>query len=189
MSSRQDITQALVAVANDDQAAVAKLMPLVYAELRALAGRQLQRERRNHTLQATALVNEAYLRLVDQTQVDWKGKAHFLAVAAEVIRRILVDHARKRGAAKRGGGARQITITLESAEAGPGWAPNVDLLALDEALRELSELSERQAQVVQLRFFGGLSVEETAYALGVSERTIKGDWRVARAWLRRRLSP
>ena len=187
MSTNSRLTQTLQKAAGGSHEAVADLMPLVYGELRAIAGKQLQRERRNHTLQATALANEAYLRMVDQKDVDWKGRAHFLAVAAEVIRRILVDHARKKGAAKRGGGAAQVTLTLGDVLQAPGDQNEVDLLALDEAMRELAALSDRQSRVVELRFFGGLSVEETAYTLGVSERTVKGDWRVAKAWLRKRL--
>ncbi len=187
MSTDSRLTQTLQKAAGGSHEAVADLMPLVYGELRAIAGKQLQRERRNHTLQATALANEAYLRMVDQKDVDWKGRAHFLAVAAEVIRRILVDHARKKGAAKRGGGAAQVTLTLGDVLQAPDDQNEVDLLALDEAMRELAALSDRQSRVVELRFFGGLSVEETAYALSVSERTVKGDWRVAKAWLRKRL--
>ncbi len=187
MSTDSRLTQTLQKAAGGSHEAVADLMPLVYGELRAIAGKQLQRERRNHTLQATALANEAYLRMVDQKNVDWKGRAHFLAIAAEVIRRILVDHARKKGAVKRGAGAVQVTLTLGNILQTPGDRNEVDLLALDEAMRELAELSERQSRVVELRFFGGLSVEETAYSLGVSERTVKGDWRVAKAWLRKRL--
>ena len=187
MSTDSRLTQTLQKAAGGSNEAVADLMPLVYSELRAIAGNQLQRERRNHTLQATALANEAYLRLVDQADVDWKGRAHFLAVAAEVIRRILVDHARKKGAAKRGGGAAQVTLTLGDALQASGDQNEVDLLALDEAMRDLAALSDRQSRVVELRFFGGLTVEETAYTLGVSERTVKGDWRVAKAWLRKRL--
>ena len=187
MSTDSRLTQTLQKAAGGSHGAVADLMPLVYSELRAIAGKQLQRERGHHTLQATALANEAYLRLVDQKDVDWKGRAHFLAVAAEVVRRILVDHARKKGAAKRGGGAAQVTLTLGDVLQAPGDRNEVDLLALDEAMRELAALSDRQSRVVELRFFGGLSVEESAYTLGVSERTVKGDWRVAKAWLRKRL--
>ena len=187
MSIDSRLTQTLQEAAGGSHQAVADLMPLVYGELRAIAGKQLKHERRNHTLQATALANEAYLRMVDQKDVDWKGRAHFLAVAAQVIRRILVDHARKKGAAKRGGGAAQVTLTLGDVLQAPGDKNEVDVLALDQALKDLSALSDRQSRVVELRFFGGLSVEETAYALGVSERTVKGDWRVAKAWLRERL--
>ena len=187
MSASSRLTETLQKAAGGSHGAVAELMPLVYGELRAIAGKQLQHERRNHTLQATALANEAYIRMVDQRDVDWKGRAHFLAVAAEVIRRILVDHARKKGAAKRGGGAAQVTLTLGDVLQTPGDQNEIDLLALDEAMRELAALSDRQSRVVELRFFGGLSVGETAYTLGVSERTVKGDWRVAKAWLRKQL--
>ena len=188
MSTKPDITQTLLGLTAGDHRQAEEMLPLVYAELHELAARHLRHERRNHTLQATALVNEAYIRLVDQSRVDWKNKAHFRALAAEMIRRILVDYARKKATAKRGGGAVQVTIALEDAVAAPAGANEVDLIALDDALRELSELSERQARVVELRFFGGLAVEETAFALQVSQRTIKGDWRVAKAWLRKKLS-
>ncbi len=177
-------TQILLAAANGDRSAADQLMPLVYDELHGLAEHFMAQERVDHTLQATALVNEAYMRLIDQTQVDWQGRVHFCAVASQMIRRILVDHARKRSAAKRGGGASRVDLTdiLDlSQEIG------VDLLGLDEALQELRGLHERQARVVELRFFGGLNVQETAAVLEVSPRTVKGDWRLARAWLRERL--
>ena len=161
-----------------------KLLPLVYGELRALAAQRLRAERRNHTLQATALVHEAYLRLAEQTRAAWQDKTHFLAVGAQVIRRILVDHARSRAALKRGGGAR---LTLHDTDVAVGGV-DVDVLALHEALEELARLDPRQAQVVELRFFGGLSVAESAGLLGVSERTVEGDWQMAKAWLRRKLS-
>lgn len=177
-------TQILLAAVNGDRSAADQLMPLVYDELRGLAEHFMAQERVDHTLQATALVNEAYIRLIDQTQVDWQGRVHFCAVASEMIRRILVDHARKRSAAKRGGGASRVDLTdiLDlSDEIG------VDLLGLDEALQELRGLHKRQARVVELRFFGGLNVQETSAVLEVSPRTVKGDWRLARAWLRERL--
>jgi RNA polymerase sigma-70 factor, ECF subfamily len=167
----------------------ARLMPVVYDELRCVAQSYLSCERSGHTLQATALVNEAYLRLVTQ-KASWTSRAHFLAIAAEMIRRILVDHARARGTAKRGGAGRRITLHDElTIDAESGMAPRaeIDLLDLEAAMDDLARLSTRQARVVELRFYGGLNVEETAHVLGVSPRTIKGDWRVARAWLRRRL--
>ena len=181
MPTSAQTTQILTDLANGDRSAADRLMPLVYDELHALAERYMRRERPGHTLQPTALTHEAYFRLIDQSRVDWKSRAHFFGVAAEMIRRILVDHARKRAAAKRGGGAGKVEA---SEAADPSQESPVDLLALDEALQELRQLNERQSEVVDLRFFGGLSVEETAHVLGVSPRTVKGDWHVARAWLR-----
>ena len=184
MSTSPQTNRLLTAAAEGDPSAASELMPLIQEELRALAARALLKERPDHTLQPTALVNEAYLRLVDQTRVEWKSRAHFLSLAAAMIRRILVDHARSRGAAKRGHGTRK---PLD--EETPGHLPlDESLLDLDEALGQLHELHERQARVVELRFFGGLSVEETAKVLETSPRTVKGDWRVARAWLHDRLS-
>ncbi len=159
-------------------------MPLVYDELRGLAQRYMQQERADHTLQATALVNEAYMRLIDQSRVDWKGRAHFFSVAAEMVRRVLVDHARKHHAAKRGGGARKVSLTDS---VGALEDPDIDLMALDEVLEELGRLNERHGKVVELRFFGGLSVEETAHVLEVTPRTVRSDWRMARTWMRQRL--
>ena len=185
MSVSHDTTRILIALANGDKSAVNLLLPRVYDELRGLAGHYMQQERQSHTLQPTALVNEAYLKLVDQSQVNWRNRAHFFAVAAEVIRRILVDHARQRSAAKRGGG--RPHFPLDVADPGDTATGQVDLLALDDALTHLGELSERQRRVVELRFFGGLSVQETAHVLDVSEATIKNDWRVAKAWLGREL--
>ena len=159
-------------------------MPLVYDELRALAARYMGRERAGHTLQPTALVNEVYLRLVDVDRIDWRGKAQFFALAARQIRKILVDHARKRNAAKRGGGVPKVTLDEAVAAAGER---EIDPIVLDEALARLAERSPRQGQVVELRFFGGLSVEEVADVLGISVTTVKDDWAVARAWLHRAL--
>ncbi len=158
-------------------------MPLVYDELRGLAAARLAAERSDHTLQPTALVHEAYLKLVGQQDANWKGRAHFFAVAAQAIRRILIDHARKHRAIKRGAGRR---VTLSGVDDLPGQS-DVDIVALDDALRRLAEKSERQARVVELRFFGGLSVEQAAQVLDVSPGTIKGDWRFARAWLAQQL--
>ncbi len=184
MATAAKTTQILLALADGDRSAADQLMPLVYDELRALAQHQMQLERPNHTLQATALVNEAYLRLIDQSHVDWKSRAHFFSVAAEMVRRILVDHARSHRAAKRGGAGHRVDLTegIGASEAG-----DVDLLALDEALEELARLNERHRKVVDLRFFGGLTVEETAHVLGVSPRSIGSDWQMARAWLQKRL--
>lgn len=179
----QNVTRCLERLSEGRSSAVAELMPLVYDELRGLAAARLAAERSDHTLQPTALVHEAYLKLVGQKDANWKGRAHFFAVAAQAIRRILIDHARKHGAAKRGAGHR---VTLSVVEDVPKTA-EVDLVALDDALNLLAAQSERQARVVELRFFGGLSVEQVAQILEVSPGTVKGDWRFARAWLVQRL--
>jgi RNA polymerase sigma factor (TIGR02999 family) len=181
-----EITKLLIGLKDGDKAsAAAKLMPLVYDEFRALAARHLRRERADHTLQPTALVHEAYLRLIDQTRVDWQGRTHFFAVGAQAIRRILVDHARQRKRQKRGGAAGRVVLD-ESVALAPQRAE--EILALDEALEKLGQLDSRQAQVVEMRFFAGMSVDEVAEVLGVSKRTIEGDWTMARAWLMRELS-
>lgn len=187
--SRKEMTRLLDRVTQGDAAAADVLMPLVYDELRALAQSFLMRERAGHTLEATALVNEAYLRLVDQNNADWQDRTHFFCMAAEMIRRILVDHARARATAKRGGGRQRLTLS-EGVELVPDENEDgIDILALEEAMNKLTEHNERQARVVELRFFGGLTVEETASVLNVSERTVKADWRFARAWLRRVINP
>ena len=160
-------------------------MPVVYEELRLVAKAHLGRERREHTLQATDLVHEAYLKLVDQRHVDWKNRAHFFAVAARLMRRVLVDHARARLAQKRGGGAAHVTFDETLALGTPD--ADVTLLALDDALTELGTLDARQARTVELRYFAGLTVDESAVALGVSGMTVKRDWTVAKAWLKLRL--
>jgi RNA polymerase sigma-70 factor, ECF subfamily len=165
-------------------ATAVRFMPLVYEELRRVAQSFLSAERPGHTLQATALVNEAYLRLADQARAHWRSRAQFLAVAAEMIRRILVDHARARATEKRGGAAGRLTFHDEIT---PAPDREIDVLDLEMAMSELAAISPRQARVVELRFYGGLTVEETAEVLDVSQRTVKGDWRVARAWLRRHL--
>ena len=177
-------TQILIDLSRGERSAASRLMPLIYDELRGLAARYMQRERPNHTLQPTALVHEAYLRLIDQSRVDWKGRAHFFAVAAEMIRRVLVDHARQHLAAKRGGSAQKIIL---GEPMGAPDAHEIELLDLDEALDRLGELNERHRKVIELRFFGGLSVDETAEVLEVSPQTVRSDWRMARAWLRERL--
>jgi RNA polymerase sigma factor (TIGR02999 family) len=182
--SKHNTTVALAEAASGDTAAAARLMPMVYDELRALAARALQRERSDHTLQPTALVHEAFLRLIDQTHAEYKSRTHFFAIAAQVIRRVLVDHARQHQAAKRGG--QWLKVTLDRVE-DTGGINALDLLGLDEALTRLSALDERQGRVVELRFFGGLSVEETAATLDVSPRTVEEDWRMAKAWLKREL--
>ena len=180
-----DITQMLIDWSNGNREALDRLIPVVYAELRRQAARHLRRERPGHTLQTTALINEAYLRLVDQKNVRWQNRAHFFAVAARMMRRILVDHARSHRRAKRGGSAARLP--LEEALAVAAEKSSVDLLALDEALERLAAVDARQGQVVELRYFGGLSIEETAEALGVSPATVKNDWNVSKAWLRREL--
>jgi RNA polymerase sigma-70 factor, ECF subfamily len=185
MTGSPQITQLLLAWGQGDQAALETFMPLVYDELRRVAARHLRGQRPNHTLQTTALVNEAYLRLIDASQVQWQNRAHFFAVAAHLMRRILVDFARTRNYQKRGGGAQQVSLA-EAVMVAP--ERGADLLALDEALTHLQALNARQAQVVELRYFGGLSEEETAEALKVSVRTVRRDWNFARVWLHRELS-
>jgi RNA polymerase sigma-70 factor (ECF subfamily) len=177
-------TELLSAWSAGDKAALEQLMPMVYQELRRMAGRYLAAERADHTLQATALVNEAYLRLIDQTRVRWQNKAHFLAIAAQMMRRILVDYARARRYAKRGAGAPLVSLD-EAATLSVERAP--DLIAVDDALTRLSELDPRKGHIVELRFFGGLSVEETAEVLQISSNTVLRDWRTAKAWLHREL--
>ena len=167
-----------------DRQALDQLIPVVYDELRRQASRYLQRERHGHTLQTTALVHEAYVRLIDQAGVRWQNRAHFFAIAAEMMRRILVDHARRRGAAKRGGDALKLTLNEDLNASGER---DLDLISVDEALTKLAALDQQQARVVELRFFGGLNVEETAEVLGISARTVKRDWQVAKSWIRREL--
>ncbi len=181
----QTLTELLSAWSDGDQAALEQLMPMVYQELHRLAARHLAHERVGHTLQTTALVHQTYLRLVDQKRVRWQNRAHFLGIAAKMMRRILVDYARARRYAKRGGGAPVVsldeaaTVSVEKAS---------DLIAVDDALIRLSELDARKGRVVELRFFGGLSVEETAEVLKVSPNTVLREWRTAKAWLHRELS-
>ncbi|MEW6197879.1 MAG: sigma-70 family RNA polymerase sigma factor [Planctomycetota bacterium] len=186
MASRSDVTRILKRASSGDESAINRLLPMVYEELRALAESYLQRENPGHTLQATALVHEAYLRLVKQEDVEWQNRAHFFALAAQAIRRILVDHARGRGRAKRGGDRERVTLNEDVALTADR---DVDLIELDAALEKLARLHERQARIVELRFFGGLTLREAAEVLGVSPRTIDGDWSMARAWLRRELRP
>ena len=183
--SAHDVTLLLRAWGDGSKEALDRLAPLVYRELRQIAGRMMAAERPNHTLQATALVNEAYLRLVDAREVNWQDRAHFFAICARAMRQILVDHARTRGSAKRGGD--QVVIELDDALAA-GTSPEANLLELDDALNRLAQLDPRKSQVVELRFFGGLSLEETAEVLKTSPRTVKRDWQLARAWLYRELS-
>ena len=184
-SESHEITQLLLAWGAGDQTALDRLVPLVYDELRRLAQSQMRRERAGHTLQTTALIHEAYLRLIDARRVRLEDRTHFFSLAARLMRQILVDFARARGYQKRGGGARQISLD-EAMAIGPEL--DEDLVALDEALSALAVVDTRKAQVVELRFFGGLTEGETAAALDVSLETVKRDWRLAKAWLRARLS-
>jgi RNA polymerase sigma factor (TIGR02999 family) len=182
-----EITQLLQAWRDGDEEALARLIPLVEDELRRLAKRYLRRERRDHTLQTTALVNEAYRRLIPQREKDWKDRAHFIAVAARVMRRVLIEYARRHRASKRGGGgARLSLIELDGLSQTPGMAP-VDVIALDEALTRLSAKHSRPGRVVEMRFFGGLTEEEIAEALAINRATVVRDWRFAKAWLYREL--
>jgi len=181
----EDVTQLLESWSNGDRQSLEKLLPLVYDELHKLAQRYLRRERADHTLQSTALVHEAYLKMVDQKNVRWQNRAHFFGVAAQSIRHILVDHARSHRAAKRGAGAPMLS--LDEAIATPEKR-EVDLLALDQALEGLAALDPQQGRIVELRFFGGLSIEETAEALHISPATVKRDWVMAKAWLFRNLA-
>lgn len=183
MDNNSDVTGLLVAWSNGVEAAGGVLMEAVYNELRRLARGYLRHERSDHSLPPTALVHEAYLRLVDQRRVQWQNRAHFFAIAAHMMRRVLVDHARAHGAAKRGTGN---TVQLEGFDA-PTDPPGTDLLALDAALEKLARIDSRQSQIVELRFFGGLTVEETATVLGIAAITVKRDWALARTWLHREL--
>ena len=179
-NSAPSMTELLAAWSDGDRSALDQLTPLVYEELRRMARRQMNRERAGHTLQTTALVNEAYFRLVDQKSVRWQNRAHFFGIAAQIMRRVLCDHARARLADKRGAGALRVSLVEAAALSDE---QTTDVLALDEALRELGEVDPRKARVVELRYFGGLSVEETAEVLKVSRSTVLHDWNMARAWL------
>jgi RNA polymerase sigma factor (TIGR02999 family) len=183
--SPQDVTQLLVAWRNGDLQARDELMPLVYQELHRLAHQYMSRERPGHTLQTSALVNEAFLRLADQRDVQWQNRAHFVGLAGQMMRRILVDYARNRGYAKRGAGACQVSLDEELIVSDERSA---EVVALDDALQSLARLDERKSRLVELRFFGGLSIEETAEVLGVSPGTVMRDWTLAKAWLRREMS-
>jgi RNA polymerase sigma-70 factor (ECF subfamily) len=183
--SPKEITRLLAAWSDGDQSALDKLVPLVQSELHRLAHHYIGRERPGHTLQTSALVNEAYIRLIDWKNVRWQNRAHFFAVSAQLMRRILVDFARERNYLKRGGGVLQVSLSEAVAFAVDKEA---DLVALDEALVELTEMDRRKGQVVELRFFGGLSVKEVAEVLKVSEETVMRDWRLAKVWLLRQLA-
>jgi len=183
--SRTELTQVLDAIDHGDSAAEDRLMPLVYDDMRALAGDYMKREAPWHTLQPTALVNEAFLELVGQQRVEWKGRSHFFAIGAQIMRRILVDHARAKKRAKRGGDRERIELTEECQVA---RRPDIDLLEIDDALAKLAKRDARQAKIVELRFFGGLTVEEVAGVLGMSKRSVEAEWTMIRAWLRRELA-
>lgn len=177
------VTQILHQLQDGHPSAAEQLLPLIYDELRSLAGSYFQQERRDHTLQPTALVHEAYLRLVNQNDVEWHSRAHFFAVAAHAMRRVLINHAERHNTIKRGGDRHRVTLCENTPSPDARAIGEVDLLALNEALSRLESMDERQCRVVELRFFGGLSVEETAAVLGVASRTVELDWRMARAWL------
>jgi RNA polymerase sigma factor (TIGR02999 family) len=179
-----DVTRLFEALASDDRAVVPEVLPLLYEELRGLAALYLRRERAHHTLQPTALVHEAYLRLMTQERVAWKNRAHVVGIAGRLMRRVLVDHARARHAAKRGG--HETRVALEDVDAADKM-PDVEILDLDRALHKLAAFDARQSQIVELRYFGGLSVEEVAEVLSLSPATVKREWQMARAWLLRAL--
>jgi len=181
----QEVTQLLLAWNRGDESALEKLIPSVHAELRRLAQRQMRRENPEHSLQTAGLINEAYLRLVDLGNVHWQNRAHFFALCARLMRRILVDFARSRHYAKRGGGAQPVCLD-EPLVVAP--EPSTDVVAVDDALNALAKIDARKGQVVELRFFGGLTVEETAEVLRVSPETVRRDWKLAKAWLLRELS-
>ena len=184
-TSTHEVTRLLLDWSNGDKTALDKLMPLIYEELRRLAHRYMSRERAGHTMQTTALVNEAYVRLINRKNVHWQDRAHFFAIAAELMRTILVDHARSHATAKRGGGARKLSldeVLVVSQERA------ADVVALDEALNALAVIDPKQSRIVELRFFGGLTIEETAEVLDLSAATIKREWTTAKAWLYHELS-
>lgn len=183
--ARHQITELLAEWREGNQSALDELYPLVYDELHRLARRYMSRERKDHTLQTTALINEAYVRLIDQKNVNWANRSHFFAISAQIMRRILIDHARRHAYAKRGGGAQQVSLE-EVAAVAPDQGR--ELVRLDEALKSLAERDPRRSQVVELRYFGGLNNEEIAGVLHVSENTVTRDWNMARAWLYQQLS-
>ena len=190
MKSAENVTQLLLKWGHGDQQALEELMPLVYSELRRLARNYLRKERPGHTLQPTALVNEAYLKLIDQRSARWQNRAQFYGVAAQLMRRILVDHARQQRAAKRGGVNQQRLSITSAGQVGDrrlSSDPAIDLLALHEALEELTTMDPQQGRIVELKFFGGLSIEETGEVMGIGHATVERDWKMARAWLRRKL--
>jgi RNA polymerase sigma factor (TIGR02999 family) len=184
-TSTHEVTQLLIEWSKGDKAALNRLMPLIYEELRRLAHRYMSRERPGHTLQTTALVNEAYVRLINRKNIHWRDRTHFFAIAAQLMRSILVDHARSHAYAKRGGGARKLT--LDEAILG-SQERAAEVVALDDALKGLGKIDPQQSRVVELRFFGGLTIEETAKVLGSSPATIKREWNSAKAWLYREMN-
>lgn len=186
MTEKQDITRLLSKAQTGDKNALDELLPLVYNELRAIAGNQLRSERGNHTLQATALVHEAYMRLIEQRNVDWSNRLHFFSIAAEMMRRILVNYAVQRNAQKRGDGVTKIALD-DAISFASEQEKDFDLVALDDALKKLAEMDETQGKIVELRFFGGLTIEETAEVLDISDSTVKREWRTAKAWLKGRM--
>jgi len=181
----ENVTQLLIDWSRGNKEALDRLVPVVYDELRRQAARYLRRERVGHTLQTTALIHEAYLKLVDQRNVHWQNRAHFFGIAAQLMRRILVDHARTRKRAKRGGSDIRVSLGEATATAA---AKDLDIVALDQALDRLAEIDPQQSRVVELRYFSGLNVEETAEVLGISPATVKREWRIAKAWLHREIS-
>jgi len=184
MAEKSEVTQLLKKAQNGDRESLDELLPLIYDELRRVAASQLQKERSDHTLQATALVHEAYLRLLEQREVDWQNRAHFFSIAAEMMRRILVNYAVQRNAQKRGDGAARLSLDEAVSFSDE---KDFDLVALDDALKQLAEYDETQARIVELRFFGGLTIEETAEVLQISDSTVKREWRMAKAWLKTKL--
>jgi RNA polymerase sigma-70 factor, ECF subfamily len=184
-SPSHEVTRLLFEWSEGNQAALDKLVPMVYDELRRLAHQYLAKERRGRTLETSELVHEAYLRLVSQHHVQWQSRAHFYGIAAELMRRVLVDRARRRGRIKRGRGVTLITIDQSIISSGQ---PKVDVIEIDEALTRLAQIDQRKARIVELRFFGGLEVDETATFLNISERTVMREWKLAKAWLHRELS-
>ena len=181
-----DVTALLGQLRAGDQEVAGQLVPLIYDELRRIAGAQMRRERAGHTLQATAVVHEAYLRLAGEQDIQWQSRAHFFAIAARAMRQVLLDYARQRHAGKRGGeGAQKVEIDVDLLA---GANRIEDIVAIDEVVTRLSELDQQQGRIVELRFFGGLSVEETAEAMGISDSTVKREWRLAKAWLHRELA-
>ena len=183
--SQENVTELLLDWSNGDKAALDRILPIVYDELRKQAARYLRHERAGHTLQTTALIHEAYIRLVDQKNVRWQNRAHFFGISAQMMRRILVDHARTKGRVKRGGSDIKVSLDDANLMAKP---TNLDLVALDEALDRLAEIDEQQSKIVELRFFSGLTVEETAEVLKISTATVKRDWSMAKAWLHREVT-
>jgi len=184
--ARGEVTGLLAELKLGSKDALGRLLPLVYRELRRIAGHQMRDERVGHTLEPTALVHEAFLRLVDQSRADWQNRAQFLGVAAQLMRRLLVDHARRRRAAKRG---IPVTLNEEIFQRSPGADQTEEILAVNQVLERLTEMDPRQARVVELRYFGGLTVEETAEAMGIAPRTVKLEWAMAKGWMQSQLSP